>query len=189
MTQSRHLTEVTPDRPGGAVRGAEAGDWYAVHTRSRFENKVYQQLSGKDLEAFLPRMAVMSRRRDRRRIIMAPLFPGYVFVNAVLSPETHLAILRAKGVVKLVGSDGRPVPVKPEEISNLMILDGTDRDVRPQVFLNKGDRVMIVDGPLTGLVGIYRHRKNQAERVVVSVEFLKRSVFVEIEDWALEKLS
>jgi len=47
---------------------------------------------------------------------------------------------------------------------------------------------MIMEGPLKGLVGFYLRRKGQSDKVVVSVELLKRSLAVEIEDWALEKV-
>ena len=48
---------------------------------------------------------------------------------------------------------------------------------------------MIMEGPLKGLVGFYLHHRGKSDRVVVSVELLQRSVSVEIEDWALEKVS
>ncbi len=63
--------------------------WYALHTRSRFEQKVYDGLCGKSLEAFLPRIQVMSRRKDRRKMIMIPMIPGYVFVRSQLQAEEH----------------------------------------------------------------------------------------------------
>jgi transcription antitermination factor NusG len=47
---------------------------------------------------------------------------------------------------------------------------------------------MIMEGPLKGLVGFFLRRKGQSDKVVVSVELLKRSLAVEIEDWALEKI-
>jgi hypothetical protein len=45
-----------------------------------------------------------------------------------------------------------------------------------------------MDGPLKGLVGYYLRHKGQSHKVVVSVELLQRSLEVEIEDWALEKV-
>ncbi|MDY6973911.1 MAG: UpxY family transcription antiterminator [Thermodesulfobacteriota bacterium] len=162
--------------------------WYAIHTRSRFEQKVYDDLSGKSIEVFLPRIQVMSRRRDRRKMIMVPMLPGYVFVRSGLQPEEHLQILKTVGIVRLVGFRGRPVPAIEEEISSLMILDGTDRTVKNHAYIRKGDRIMIMEGPLKGLVGFYLRHKGQTDRVVVSVELLNRSLALEIEDWALDKV-
>jgi len=163
--------------------------WYAIHTRSHFEQKVYDGLLGKSIDTFLPRLQMMSRRRDRRKIIMVPMLPGYVFVRSSLEAEEHLKILKTVGVVRMVGFQGKPIPAREEEISSLMVLDGTDRTVRNRAYVKKGDRVMIMEGPLKGLIGFYLRHKGQTDKVVVSVELLQRSLSVEIEDWALEKLS
>ena len=162
--------------------------WYALHTRSHFEQKVYEGLRGKSLETFYPRIQVMSRRKDRRKKIMIPMLPGYIFVCSDLKAEEHLEILKTVGVVRIVSFRGRPVPATEEEISSLMILDGTDRTVQNQDYMKKGDRVMIMEGPLKGLIGYYLRHKAQSEKVVVTVELLKRSLAVEIEGWALEKI-
>ena len=167
----------------------KSGKWYAVHTRSRFEQKVYDGIDSKSIEVFLPRIQVMSRRKDRHKKILIPLLPGYVFVNTTMDPQEYLNILKTVGVVRLIGFEGKPVPARDEEIHALMILDGTDRTVQNREYINKGDRVMIMEGPLKGLIGFYLRPKGQKNKIVVSIELLNRSLEVEIEDWALEKVS
>jgi transcription termination/antitermination protein NusG len=162
--------------------------WYALHTRSRFEQKVYEGLCGKSLEAFLPRIQVMSRRKDRRKKILVPLIPGYVFVRSILVPEEYHQIIKTIGVVRMISFKGEPVPADDQEISSLMILDGTDRTVQNRAFMRKGEQVMIMEGPLRGLTGFYLRHKGKTDRIVVSVELLQRSLEVEIENWALEKV-
>ena len=88
----------------------KTGRWYAVHTRSRFEQKVHDGILGKSIEVFLPKIQVMSRRKDRRKKILIPLIPGYVFVNTALEPEEYLNILKTVGVVRMVGFKGKPSP-------------------------------------------------------------------------------
>ncbi len=163
--------------------------WYAIHTRSHFEQKVYDGFCGKSIETFLPKIEVMSRRKDRRKKILVPLLPGYIFVRFDLDPEEYWDIIKTVGVVRMVGFEGKPVPAKEDEISSLMILDGTDRTVHNRSLMKRGDMVMIMDGPLKGLTGFYLQHKGQTDKVVVSVELLNRSLAVEVEDWALEKVS
>jgi len=50
--------------------------WYAVHTRSRHEDRVYIGLTQKSFRVFLPKIEVWSKRKDRRKKIMVPMFPG-----------------------------------------------------------------------------------------------------------------
>ena len=161
--------------------------WYALHTRSRFEKKVFDGLTGKGHEAFLPQIQVMSRRRDRRKKLLVPLLPGYVFVRTALDPEEYHHILRTIGVVRMIGFKGKAAPAREEEIASLMIMDGTDRTVQNRAYMRKGDRVMIMEGPLKGLVGFYIRPRGKG-KVVVSIELLKRSLAIEIDDWALEKV-
>ncbi|MBW2066848.1 MAG: UpxY family transcription antiterminator [Deltaproteobacteria bacterium] len=162
--------------------------WYAVHTRSHFEQKVYDGIRGKSIEAFLPRIQVMSRRKDRRKKIFVPMLPGYMFVRFDMDPVTYWDIIKTTGVVRMIGFEGKPVPANEEEIQALMILDGTDRTVLNRAYMKKGDRVMVMEGPLKGLVGFYLRHKGNTEKVVISIELLHRSLEVEIEGWALEKI-
>jgi len=162
--------------------------WYAVHTKSRFEQKVVDGLIGKSVEVFLPRVQVMSRRKDRRKKILVPILPGYIFVNFSLNPEDYWKIIKTTGVVRMVGFEGKPVPANDEEIKSLMVLDNTDRTVQNQTYIKKGDMVMIMEGPLKGLTGFYVRHRNQSDKVVVSIELLNRSLSVDIENWALEKV-
>jgi transcription antitermination factor NusG len=110
-------------------------------------------------------------------------------VRSNLSPDEHLSILKTVGVVRMVNFKGKPAPAREEEIASLRILDGTDRTVQNRAFMNRGDLVMIMEGPLKGLVGFYLRHKGQSAKVVVSVQLLGRSLAVEIDDWALEKVS
>jgi len=50
--------------------------------------KVFEGFSGKSIEAFVPRIQVMSRRKDRRKKILIPLLPGYVFVHFDMTPRS-----------------------------------------------------------------------------------------------------
>jgi transcription antitermination factor NusG len=121
-------------------------------------------------------------------MILVPMIPGYVFVFSDLLPEEHLRIVQTAGVVRMVSFRGEPVPARDDEIASLMILDGTDRTVRNRAYMAKGDRVMIMEGPLKGLTGFYLRHRDRTNRVVVSVDLLHRSLEVEIEDWSLEKV-
>ncbi|NVM26491.1 MAG: UpxY family transcription antiterminator [Desulfobacterales bacterium] len=162
--------------------------WYALYARSRHEDVVFRGLRRKSVEVFLPKIQVMSRRKDRRKRILAPLLPGYVFVHTDLNPCHYWDIIKTYGVVRIIGVKGKPVPVKEEEIASLQVLDGTDRTVRNQAYMKSGDRIMIMEGPLKGLSGFYLRHKSKSDKVVVSIELLQRSLAVEIENWSVEKI-
>ena len=163
--------------------------WYAIHSKSRHEDVVLNGLKKKLIEAFLPKMQVMSRRKDRRKTILVPIFPGYVFVHSDLNLNQYWDIIKTYGVVRILGIQGKPVPVKDEEIASLKALHGTDRTVRNQAYMKEGDMVIIMEGPLKGLTGFYLRHKGKVDKVVISIELLQRSLAVEVEDLIVEKIS
>lgn len=162
--------------------------WYAIHSRSRHEDVVLKGLEKRLIEAFVPKMQIMSRRKDRRKRILAPILRGYVFVHSDLSPNQYWDILKTYGVVRIIGIQGKPVPVKDDEMLSLKKLHGTDRTVRNQAYIKEGDRIMIMEGPLKGLTGFYLRHKGKTDKVVISIELLQRSLALEVEDLVVEKI-
>jgi transcription antitermination factor NusG len=81
------------------------------------------------------------------------------------------------------GGAKTPTPVEESEIAAVQRIVASDALSRPWPFLNTGDRVQVIDGPLAGLEGILLEFKKSL-RLVVSVTLLQRSVAVEIDgDW------
>lgn len=160
--------------------------WYVLHTKSRFENVVREGLARKSLEAFLPRVRVRSRRKDRRLTIEVPLFPGYVFVKSSLHPSQHLDILKTSGAVKLIGTRQGPVPVPEETIESLRIMVSTDEPLATGQRFKRGDRVMVVSGPLSGVIGYFERYRAQG-RVVVNIDALGQFASVNVDEADVEK--
>ena len=161
--------------------------WYVLHTKSRFENVVNDGLQRKQIEVFLPKITVRSKRRDRKAMIRIPLFPGYVFVKTDLHPHHHLEIVKTAGAVRLIGSKEGPVPVPAETINSLQIMVSTDLPVSTGNRLQKGDRVMVVSGPFAGVAGTFVRYRGK-ERVIVNVEALGQYAGVEVSEDDLEIL-
>ncbi len=161
--------------------------WYVLHTRSRFEKVVHEGLFKKSHEVFLPQIRVRSRRRDRRVMLDVPLFPGYVFIRSNLHPNHHLDILKTVGAVRLIGNKDLPVPVPNETIESLKIMVSRDSSIQTGNRLRKGDRVMVVQGPFTGVVGTFAHYRGIG-RVVVHIEALGQYASVEVNEDDIEAL-
>jgi transcription termination/antitermination protein NusG len=161
--------------------------WYALHTKSRFENVVIEGLAKKTLEVFLPKITVKSRRRDRHKMIRVPLFPGYVFVKTNLNPYEHVEILKTTGAVRLIGNTRGPVSIADATVESLKIMVSTDGEVMTGTQLKKGDRVMVIRGPFAGVVGIFSSYRGDG-RVIVNIEALGQFAAVNVEAADVEKL-
>ena len=131
--------------------------WYAVHTKSRHEYKANSGLAQKNFTTFLPEMEVWSKRKDRKKKIFIPLFPGYLFVETLcLDNETKLAILKTSGVVRILGKkeNSEPIPVPDDKINAIRRLVETKVEIFTIQFPKVGEPARIIDGPFAGLEGI-----------------------------------
>jgi transcription antitermination factor NusG len=152
--------------------------WYALHVRPRFESTVETQLEGKGYEVFLPTYEARRRWSDRVKIVVQPLFPGYVFCR--FNVGARLPILTTPGVNSIIGVGKIPVPVDQEEISAIRSVIDSGIASYPCDYIRDGESVRVESGPLEGLVGIVQRSKN-SDRLVVSLTLLMRSVSVEID--------
>jgi transcriptional antiterminator NusG len=148
--------------------------WYAVHTRSHHERTAKKELEAQSFEVYLPEYRTMSRRRDRRKEIRRPLFPGYVFVRTPLSGGRRIAVLQTRGVVRIIGTGYRPVPVPDHELESVRILLSNSDDAGPCPVAQKGQLVQVMEGPLRGVVGVVEAAKKR--KIIVSVELVGRAV-------------
>ncbi len=161
--------------------------WYVLHTKSRFENVVHEGLQKKAIEVFLPKIIVASRRRDRKKMIRVPLFPGYLFVKSNLHPNHHLDIVKTVGAVKLVGDKQGPISVPQDTIKSLRIMVEADQSIFTGTIFSKGDKVVVINGPFTGVIGVF-DRYHGLDRVVVYIEALGQFAAVEVAAEDVERL-
>jgi len=161
--------------------------WYVLHTKSRHENVVYEGLAKKRFEAFLPKITVKSRRRDRHCMMRVPLFPGYLFVCTDLDPREHLDIVKTVGAVRLIGAHARPIPVPAETIDSLKIMVAAELPLSTGARLRTGDRVMVANGPFAGVVGTFVRYRGQG-RVLVQIEALGQYAAVDVAEEDVERI-
>lgn len=163
-------------------------EWYAVHTASRHEQKVCDRLIEKSIHTFLPKMEVWSRRKDRRKRIQIPLFPGYLFVKAYLDSRIWLRILKTPGVAYILENNGKFIPIPENQIAPIRMILENGVLISPYPYLKIGQRVRIVSGPLIECEGILVKKKPNKERLIISIDLLKRSVCAEIHEADVEPI-
>lgn len=152
--------------------------WYAIHTRSRHEKRVRDELGGRPaVEPFLPLYPRWSWWGDRTKQVDVPLFPGYCFAR--FRYADRLPVLQTFGVVGLVGLTDRPEWIPDAEIQAIRALVDSKLRYDPHPFLEEGDQVEVTRGPLKGTRGLLV-RKDRADRVVLSVGLIRQAVAVEI---------
>ena len=159
----------------------EMDQWYAVRLKPNCEQTAAAVLSAKGIEYCLPVYKRRSRWSDRYKTILSPVFPGYVFSRFDRSRRS--ALLSTPGVLHVVSFGGVPVPVDPAEMAAVRAIAESGLSAEPWPYLEAGQAVRIVEGPLMGLSGIVLGLKH-GHRLVVNVTMLRRAVSVEVDsDW------
>jgi transcription antitermination factor NusG len=159
--------------------------WYAIQTRSRHEKVVRDQLAAKSVTHLLPLWRKRSIWKDRVKYIDVPLFGGYLFGYFAL--QDRLPVLETVGVVRIVGINGRPMPIPDEQITAVHTMMQHRLPCSPYPYLVEGMRVRIKSGFLAGAEGILLAKK-QRHRLVISVDLIQQAVVVDIDSAEVEPL-
>jgi transcription antitermination factor NusG len=91
-----------------------------------------------------------------------------------------LRVLTAPGVVEVLGTGGRGVPVAEAEIEGVRRLITSTLPVDPYPFLEPEMAVEVRRGPLQGLRG-FLIRKASRARLVIAVSLIRQGASVEID--------
>jgi len=164
------------------VAPARTAVWHVLWTRSNSEKLVADQLAAKGFSIFLPTLEVWTRQRSQRRLTPVPMFPGYVFLHHALDKWSDVEVRKARGLVAILGESWeRRAEVPPAEVEAIRRVTAARLPARPHPYLREGQRVRIVQGPMTDVEGILVRTKPGKGLLVLSVALLHGSVAVEVD--------
>jgi transcription antitermination factor NusG len=129
--------------------------WGVVQAHPQAERWALENLTRQGYPAYLPLVAVQRRDRALRslvRTVLAPLFPGYLFVQ----PGTHWGpIAHSFGVRRLLLSDGTPHLLPPGVCEALQATEQLRRTLAPAASLwRPGAACRLSSGPFAGQDGV-----------------------------------
>jgi transcriptional antiterminator NusG len=118
------------------------------------------------------------------------LYPGYVFVEMIMSDESWYVVRNTPGVTGIAGSSGggqKPTPVTREEIEPVLkrmgMIDSSMYD-----RYNVGDAVKVIHGPLEGTEGKIISIDKTTGACRVDTVFFGRSTPVDVDFSEIEKI-
>jgi transcriptional antiterminator RfaH len=161
--------------------------WFAVYTRPRQERIALEHLERQAFHCFLPMAVNPYQRRSERKRRIEPLFPRYLFLNAVPDQQSLGPVRSTRGVATLVRF-GQKLARLPEPVIEA-INDRCDGDGLVQldpVPVEPGDKVRVFDGPLAGLEGIFKERKGE-KRALLLAKLLGTESTLEVDALLLQK--
>jgi len=151
---------------GDATQGERAGDaprlqlgpgerWYVAMTLPRKERLAAANLANQNYRSFLPIQLETRRHARKFRIVLAPVFPRYIFIILDVDGQRWRSVNGTFGVQRLITDGERPLAVAPGVVETLV----QSSDQRGALIyktddLAIGDRVQLVAGPFAGSLGI-----------------------------------
>lgn len=167
-----------PSGPGDRV-------WHVVSCKPRQELIAEDHLRRQNFEVYLPRIATRQRRNGGWHESVQALFPRYLFVRVNRLHQAIAPIRSTRGVVGLVRFGGEPAEVPDEVIAAIhgREFEGTGLHSDPTRQFQRGERIVVLDGPLAGMAGIFASDDGE-QRAVILIELLGKTNWVRVSrDW------
>jgi transcriptional antiterminator RfaH len=159
--------------------------WYAIYTKPGKEDTVAFRLQGIGIEVLNPKLKIKKYKRQKLVEVIEPFFPCYLFANFDKEKYSHL-ITYTRGVRYIVGKLN-PIVVYDEIIN--MIKEGMEEGnivvIKPHRF-EKGDRVLIKEGPFKDFYGIFEKEIKGPDRVMILLDAIHYRI--ELDNYLLTKI-
>ncbi len=148
--------------------------WYVVFTKVKNEKLAEENLCRQGFKCFLPFVNNPNKVRSRRvKSILEPLFPRYLFIYVDTETQSIAPVKSTRGVANMVMFGNLLASIPDKYIKQIQervdaqsgVIELATHDYKP------GDKVKVLDGPLAGLEGHFKH--NSAEdRVILMLSLL-----------------
>ena len=162
--------------------------WFAVYTKPRQEHIAREHLERQGFHCFLPLAVNPYQRRSERKPRVEPLFPRYLFLNAVPDQQSLGPVRSTRGVCTLVRF-GMQLATLPERVIETILQRRDPNSGFVQldpVPVGTGDKVRVFDGPFAGIEGIFKERKGE-NRALLLMSMLGTESTVEVDALLLQR--
>ena len=134
--------------------------WFILYTKPNQEIKVADQLKEMNINSFCPTVTIVRNYSDRKKKIIKPLLPSYVFVNIEEAKRNN--VFSIFGIVRYMFWLGEPATVRESEIELMkQYLNGVYQSFSLTKF-TRGQLYKISEGLFSGKIGkVVETQKNK----------------------------
>lgn len=142
-----------------------------------------EHLQNQNVPCFYPKIEVEKVKGGRRVRKLEPLFPGYIFFRMESSDPQWAKLRSTRGVLRVVGFNGKPTPVGEDVISQ--VKSGM-QVIAERGGIKPGQPIEIQEGPFKGFNAIFQTYDGDA-RALVLLEFLQKQQRVRVPVSAIKR--
>jgi transcriptional antiterminator RfaH len=146
--------------------------WYVINTKPHQEATAKSSLERSGIEVFSPYVRDRRIIRRQRKVVLVPLFPGYLFARFDMSDHYRLVIY-ARGIRDVVAFGQELATVDNTIIEGIRRkLEDSNGMIGEKASFNPGQVVRIHAGPLHGLEAIFEKEMTGSQRAVLLLRAL-----------------
>lgn len=158
--------------------------WFAVYTRYNCEKNVSENFTKKGIENYVPLLKYTRVYTRKRKQVELPLISCYVFVH--ITKEEYVKVLQTPHVISFLKIRGALISIPQKEIDIMRWVVGEELVEKVHNGkMEKGTKVEIVSGNLTGIKGTVVKRKSK-KYVQVALESLGYTLEINVSEDMLQ---
>jgi len=170
--------------------------WFVIHTYSGYEERVKKNLAqrirfmdseGEISQVVIPTEDEIEVRSGQKRTVSKKILPGYVLIQMKMSDQSWRIVRNTPGVTGFVGSGDRPVPLKEDEVSQILRQMEAEAP-KLKIGFREGQSVRVTDGPFVDFIGLVDSMNSEKGKVKVLLSLFGRETPVELDFLQVEKL-
>jgi transcriptional antiterminator NusG len=171
--------------------------WYIVNTQTSCEQMAKASieervrslnLSDRFGQILIPSESVVELVKGKKATRSRKFFPGYIFVQMIMSDESWHLVKNAAKVTGFVGGKVKPPEVPEEEVLRVtrQMQVGAEK-VQQKVKFSVGEAVVVIDGPFSNFNGTVEEINPEKGKVKVLVSIFGRPTPVELDFVQVDK--
>ena len=165
--------------------------WGFAYLRPRTEKRVAEKLAGLNYPVYLPLVNKARLHHGSKVVTSFPMIPGYIFLAAGDLERTELK-KNEKEIVQielLREKSGEETLIRELNALHQFEILARTEEVLINPGIQRGDKVLVTQGPLKGLETEVIRREDQKNAIVINITILEKTIEYPVSADMLRKIT
>jgi len=164
-------------------------NYYAIQVKSRSEEKYIKLLKALypsvSLPIHFPRRCLDIRKAGKTKTTTMAVFPGYIFIEAESNKEIleyQWEFRRTEGFYRFLKTNKDITPLADRDLELVLHFIKSSGPIagRSKVYFDENSRIIVVEGPLSGLEGRIVKVDKRKERAKIMLDLYNDSFTIDL---------
>lgn len=156
--------------------------WHALFVLTGKEDEVKERLisrlDSENIRVVVPKRKLKERKGGEWKYKVRTLFPGYILLNGHVGVKEYYSLKNIPGLLRILKDGYQPLEIEQYEINLIDRLVDADQIIGISDIYTNGSKIVVTNGPLSGLEGLIESIDKRKERARVRIAFLGEPRYV-----------